>query len=121
MPSSTGEYLHKIKNAASTNYTGFDIRSENHTNGKGQSMKDFSRLMSAHSQYQAKVYSQYYIRSPHAIMHLSSGFLPPKPEKSLKQLKPSGIKAIDDYYSQIQDMPIISNFRNATELNRLID
>lgn len=35
MPSSTGEYLHKLKNAASTNYTGFDVRSDNQTNVKG--------------------------------------------------------------------------------------
>jgi hypothetical protein len=83
-------------------------------------MKDFSRLMSAHSQYQAKVYSQFYIKSPHAVMKLSNN-------NSLmhgpinQSLKPSGIKAIDDYYQDVEDLPTINNFTNATEMNRVID
>ena len=110
-------------NPASTHFTGFyDQRSETQTNHiKGQSMKDFTRLMSAQTQYQAKVYSQYYIRQPHAVLSLSSAIsLNPHLAVSVPQSKPCGVRAIDEYYNVVDNNMAIKSLRNATEFSRII-
>lgn len=83
---------------------------------KGHSMKDFTRIMSAQSKYQAKIYSQYYMKSPHAIMRL--GNTPMPQQENMKGT--SGVAAIDNYFRNVNNKEDIHSIRNANEISRVV-
>ena len=116
MTTSHGQ-THTIKNAASTNYTGFEAKSDNH---KGQSNKDFSRLVSATSQYQAKAYSNYYMNKPHAILQLNASQKSSQGQRIYQTLPKSGVKAIDSHYATIREDIEVNSIRQCTEYQRIV-
>ena len=84
-----------VERGASTNYTGDNKSMLN----KGQSTKDFSRLMSATSNSNALAYSQYYMKTPHPVLALANR----NPPLKHPPLPPSGVAAIDDHLNSISE------------------